>query len=225
MIEPGRYGESEQLEQWPRLAPDDPFDFVCAGCGDCCRNRRDLILSGYDLYRMARWMSLSPQIVAHAFCRETVGEQTCLPTLRLKPDAKTGDCPFFEGNACVIHPARPLACALYPLGQEIDPRTAAVSYYWQLPRCGAAAPEHTLRDYLNHAGISERSGIDVRWAVVCTQLSERLRAAGGAEHPQFAAVVRRIRKALYYDYATRDEFYPQFQQNLAVLEPILQRLL
>ena len=58
MTEPGRAESAAALAQCPRLAAGEPFDFVCAGCGDCCRNRRDLVLSGYDLYRIARRLGL-----------------------------------------------------------------------------------------------------------------------------------------------------------------------
>ena len=61
--------------------------------------------------------------------------------------------------------------------------------------------------------------------MVCTQISSQLLAAGGAEHPHFAAAVKRIERALYYDYALGDEFYPQFQKNIAALQPILDKLL
>lgn len=219
--EPGRAGERE-WDSCPRLDLDEPFAFVCAGCGGCCRARRDLVLSGYDLYRIARRLDLPPRVVAAAFCREYLGQKTLLPALRLTPDPKTGDCRFLEGGACLIHPARPLACALYPLGQSIDPAAAAVEYYAQTPLCGARAGERTLRDCLRDAGVLERAGIDARWAAVCTDLSERLLA--NREHPRLAAVQRRIARALYYDYTIRDEFYPQFQQNIGTLEPLLERL-
>ena len=121
-VEPGRCGEN--WDGCPHLTTGETFDFACAGCGDCCRKRRDLVLSGYDLYRIARRLRLSPRIVASAFCKSYVADTTCLPALRLTPDPKTGDCRFFEGSACAIHAARPLACALYPLGQSIDTVTA-----------------------------------------------------------------------------------------------------
>lgn len=222
-VEPGR-----GTERWvlgPALSPDEPFPFVCSGCGDCCRHRHDLALSGFDLYRIARRLRLSPRIVAHAFCKAYIAPQSCLPTLCLTPDPQTGHCRFFEGNACAIHEARPLACALYPLGQRIDPVTARVEYHAQLPLCGAAVPERTLRQYLEDSAVEERSGIDARWAVVCTQISEHLLAADGREHPRFAAASRRIQKALYLDYDLGDDFYPQFQQNVAALMPLLQRIL
>ncbi len=222
-VEPGRAGERWDLG--PALALDEPFPFVCAGCGDCCRHRRDLVLSGYDLYRIARRLRLAPRIVARAFCREYIASQSCLPAFRLTPDPKTGDCRFFEGSACAIHEARPLACALYPLGQCIDPDTGAVSYHAQLPLCGMRPEGRTLQQYLEDSAVLERAGADARWAVVCTQISERLHTAGGRAHPHFAAAARRIQKALYLAYDLGDEFYPQFQRNVEELMPLLDRIL
>lgn len=222
-VEPGR--ASETWNFGPYLALDDSFPFVCAGCGDCCRHRNDLVLSGYDLYRIARRLHLSPRIVAHAFCKEYIAPQSCLPALCLTPDPQTGHCRFFEGNACTIHDARPLACALYPLGQSIDPVNAKVEYHAQLPLCGVCVRERTLRQYLDDAAIPDRTGIDARWAVVCTQISDQLLAAGGREHPHFSAAARRIHKALYLEYELGDDFYPQFQENTAQLMPLLARIL
>lgn len=223
IVEPGRSTESWELG--PALSPRDPFSFVCKGCGDCCRKRRDLVLSGYDLYRIARRLRLSPRIVAAAFCKSYVAPQSCLPALCLTPDPKTGNCRFFEGSACAIHEARPLACALYPLSQSIDPVTARTEYHAQLPLCGACADGRTLQDYLEDSAILNRAGIDARWAVVCTQISEQLLAAGGTTHPHFMTAVRRVARALYWDYDLGDEFYPQFQQNTADLMPLLARIL
>lgn len=223
MVEPGRKGED--WNRGPLLTPQDSFNFVCAGCGDCCRRRRDLVLSGYDLYRIARRLRLSPRIVVHAFCKRYLAPTSCLPAIRLTPDPQSGNCRFFEGNACVIHEARPLACALYPLGQSIDPVTAQVEYHVQLPLCGARPGNRLLQEYLQDSAVLERVGIDARWAVVCTQLSERLLAAGGTAHPHFTTTARRVERALYLDYDLGDEFYPQFQQNIEVLWPILERIL
>lgn len=223
-VEPGRSGEN--WDACPRLATGDSFDFACAGCGDCCRRRRDLVLSGYDLYRIARRLGLSPRIVAAAFCKSYLAPETCLPALCLTPDPKTGNCRFFEGSACAIHAARPLACALYPLGQSIDTVTAKTEYYVQTPLCGARpGAERTLQNYLDDAAVTDRAGVDARWAIVCTQISHKLKAAGGAENPHFSAAVKRVERALYYDYDLGDEFYPQFQQNMEVLMGLLDKIL
>ena len=96
MTEPGRAESAAALAQCPRLAAGEPFDFVCAGCGDCCRNRRDLVLSGYDLYRIARRLGLPPRLTADAFCKQEFAPQTLLPAVVLRPNARTGNCPFFR---------------------------------------------------------------------------------------------------------------------------------
>ena len=82
-----------------------------------------------------------------------------------------------------------------------------------------------MQDYLEDSAILDRAGIDARWAVVCTQISKQLLDAGGAAHPHFMTAVRRVERALYWDYDLGDEFYPQFQQNTADLMPLLARIL
>lgn len=134
--------------------------------------------------------------------------------------------PLSPSKAKLHSALRPLACALYPLGQSIDTVTAQMEYYVQTPLCGARAGEaRTLQDYLEDSAVLDRAGVDARWAIVCTQLSHRLQAAGGADNPRFSAAVRRMERALYYDYELGDDFYPQFCQNIEILMPLLDRML
>ena len=42
---------------------------------------------------------------------------------------------------------------------------------------------------------------------------------------RFSAAVRRMERALYYDYELGDDFYPQFCQNIEILMPLLDRML
>ena len=69
----------------PLLARDEAFSFACAGCGGCCRGREDIVLSGFDLWRIAARLRLPPQTVARAFCRASIGQVSHLPVLRLAP--------------------------------------------------------------------------------------------------------------------------------------------
>ena len=70
-------------------------------------------------------------------------------------------------------------------------------------------------------GIAGQIGRDPR--VIQGQMCIRDRAA--ADHPHFAAAVKRVERALYYDYELGDDFYPQFQQNIEILQPLLEKLL
>ena len=53
-----------RTDAMPLLERDTQFRFACAGCGNCCRGREDIVLSGYDLWRIAARLRLPPQIVA-----------------------------------------------------------------------------------------------------------------------------------------------------------------
>ena len=122
-------GRTDFTRTAPLLARDEAFSFACAGCGGCCRGREDIVLSGFDLWRIAARLRLPPRTVARAFCRGSIGRVSRLPVLRLAPlKAERGNCPFLTGNHCAIHDAEPLVCALYPLAQEIT-KDGQVSYF------------------------------------------------------------------------------------------------
>ena len=212
-------GAERAGEGSPRyLGRDAPFPFRCAGCGGCCRQRGDIVLSGYDLYRLARQMRLPPKIAARAFCKVYIGQVSRLPVAHLAPaPAEGGNCPFLTGGRCAVHEARPLVCALYPLGQEISP-DRAVRYYAQDARCGLAAPGGTAGGYLAAQGVLQREGEDVLWAVRCMALE---RQAPGWEAALGPVILRRMQaklaEALYYRYNNEHPWAEQFEANLAWL--------
>lgn len=212
-------GAERAGEGSPRyLGRDAPFPFRCVGCGGCCRQRGDIVLSGYDLYRLARQMRLPPKIAARAFCKVYIGQVSRLPVAHLAPaPAEGGNCPFLTGGRCAVHEARPLVCALYPLGQEISP-DRAVRYYAQDARCGLAAPGGTAGGYLAAQGVLQREGEDVLWAVRCMALE---RQAPGWEAALGPVTLRRMQaklaEALYYRYDTARPWAEQFEANLAWL--------
>ena len=212
-------GAERAGEGSPRyLERDAPFPFRCAGCGGCCRQRGDIVLSGYDLYRLARQMRLPPKIAARAFCKVYIGQVSRLPVAHLAPaPAEGGNCPFLTGGRCAVHEARPLACALYPLGQEIS-REGRVRYYFQNTGCGEAPDGTVLADYLAAQGVAGREKCDVLWAVRCMALEEE---APGWEAAMGPVVLRRFQaklaEALYERYDTARPWPEQFLENLAWL--------
>ena len=130
-----------RTEAMPLLEREAQFCFACAGCGDCCRGREDIVLSGFDLWRIAARLRLPPQIVARGYCRASIGQVSHLPVLRLAPVKENrSNCPFLTENHCAIHDAEPLVCALYPLAQEIS-REGQVSYFLQPTGCGGQVIE------------------------------------------------------------------------------------
>ena len=162
-------------ETFPVLGPQDSFTFACSGCGDCCRGREDIVLSGYDLWRICAYLRLPPAIVVRAFCRSYTGANSHMPVVRLRPlrDEKS-NCPFLYKNHCAIHDAEPLVCALYPLGQQIE-LDGSVSYFRQETDCGGEVFEARRDDYLARYAVQEREAVDVEWALTCIRLSKRMK--------------------------------------------------
>ena len=165
-------GRTDFTRTAPLLARDEAFSFACAGCGGCCRGREDIVLSGFDLWRIAARLRLPPRTVARAFCRGSIGRVSRLPVLRLAPlKEERGNCPFLTGNHCAIHDAEPLVCALYPLAQEIT-KDGQVSYFLQPTQCGGQVIAARVGDYLARYDVPAREATDVRWAQQAIAQSE-----------------------------------------------------
>ena len=140
-------GRVDFTREVPLLGRDEAFSFACAGCGDCCRGREDIVLSGFDLWRIAARLRLPTRTVARAFCKASIGQVSRLPVLRLAPVREEGNnCPFLTEDHCAIHEAEPLVCALYPLAQEIT-REGEVGYFLQPTGCGGQVFEAKVGDY------------------------------------------------------------------------------
>ena len=163
-----------RTEAMPLLEREAQFCFACAGCGDCCRGREDIVVSGFDLWRIAARLRLPPQIVARGYCRASIGQVSHLPVLRLAPVKENrSNCPFLTENHCAIHDAEPLVCALYPLAQEIS-REGQVSYFLQPTGCGGQVIEARVQDYLSRYDVPAREALDVRWALTCMELEDEV---------------------------------------------------
>ena len=214
-----------RTEAMPLLAREAHFSFACNGCGDCCRGREDIVLSGFDLWRIAARLHLPPQIVARGFCRASIGTVSHLPVLRLAPVKENrNNCPFLTENHCAIHDAEPLVCALYPLAQEIS-RDGQVSYFLQPTGCGGQVIEARVQDYLARYDVPAREATDVRWAQTCMALEDTVEQLEAALGP---VLVRRMQaklwQALYFDYDFAQPFLPQLEHNLGWLQGEMAKL-
>jgi uncharacterized protein len=100
------------------MLAESKFSYVCNRCGLCCRDKV-ITLSPYDVIRIARAAAIS---TGAAVARYTMRRGSLL---RFFPD---GRCAALAGPRCTIHPGRPLACRLYPLGLERAPGADGAGY-------------------------------------------------------------------------------------------------
>jgi Fe-S-cluster containining protein len=91
-----------------RLELDDTFDFKCTKCGKCCKNRDDLILTPYDIFRLAKHLQIRPRKVIRKYCEVYIGANSRLPIVRMLPRASDGACPFLRRKKCSVHEAKPI---------------------------------------------------------------------------------------------------------------------
>jgi len=93
-----------------RLQEDSAFSYHCHACGRCCHHKL-IYLAPHEVLQLARHLGMRTT----AFLAELAGPG---PSLRLREE--DGACVFLDGSACRVHPVRPLACRLYPLGLHAD---------------------------------------------------------------------------------------------------------
>jgi uncharacterized protein len=130
---------------------ESAFSYVCNRCGLCCRDKV-ITLSPYDVIRIARAAAIS---TSAAVARYTMRRGSLLRFL------SDGRCAALEGPRCTIHPGRPLACRLYPLGLERAPGADGAGYVERFVRLQPAAGSlgvygaaHTIAEFLDGQGIA-----------------------------------------------------------------------
>ena len=101
------------------LSLDDTFAFRCVGCGKCCIQREDILLTARDLFRAAKHLGLKTEEFVDTYCECYIGGTSKLPVVRLKPEGANHHCPMLNGKKCLIHAAKPIVCALFPLGRMV----------------------------------------------------------------------------------------------------------
>jgi len=91
-----------------------PEQFVCSGCGECCRWNGSVLLEPGDIARLAEFLGLT--------------ELECIDLhTRLAPNRKQlalldqadGSCAFLSGNRCTVYEARPEQCRSFPYAWRV----------------------------------------------------------------------------------------------------------
>jgi uncharacterized protein len=132
------------------MLAESKFSYVCNRCGLCCRDKV-ITLSPYDVIRIARAAKVSTGTVVERYTMRRGS------LLRFLPD---GQCATLDGPRCTIHPGRPLACRLYPLGLERAPGADGAGYVERFtelepPRgsLGVYGTAGTVAEFLDGQGI------------------------------------------------------------------------
>ena len=144
------------------LQPEDTFLFGCKQCGNCCRNREELItVTGYDIYNIAKAMGVSAAEAAMKYCTISPGQTSALPVAHLK-ERLDGSCSLLRKGLCMVQKDKPIVCRLYPVGRYYDGKEQR--YFRQgAGTCTGHGQEIKLKDWLEEFNIPALDEASVLW--------------------------------------------------------------
>ena len=210
------------------LKADDTFRFRCLQCGGCCRDREDILLSPFDLCRMASGLNKPlPEIISE-FGSLYIGYSSKLPLVSLKMREDNGKCPFLgDDNRCSIHTGKPSVCALFPLGRmgkwDMEEGKSEISYILQPTNCGARDETHTPREWMGGFGLEQSEEWFFVWQEEMVRLSEHIRRV----FPRLPAKLYHLLQSgitdiLYFRYHPEKPVIPQVRENVQHAHKILE---
>ena len=106
----------EQYEKGlvPTITREQDFCFDCVQCGECCRNREDILLNPLDVFRLCRKLKLSAEEFIDKYGELYMGYSSKMPVLRIAYRAKYGINGISEGTRSVsyTHLTLPTICSV-----------------------------------------------------------------------------------------------------------------
>lgn len=228
---------NEDLEQYKKLRidVDEPFQFHCTQCGDCCRDREDILLTARDLFRIAKKLKMNPVDFIKNYGESYIGNPSRLPIVRLRPLGPFKQCSLLKNNKCLVHDAKPAVCAMFPVGrmlqmkpegeQSVRMAKPQIEYICTHPGCGDDLETHTVREWLDTFGIDLEDSFFIQWSQTLSKLSVALQEE--EKHTDSKSMIQlwhAIYICLYLNYDIDENFYPQFQANVEKIFQVLDLL-
>ena len=203
---------------------DSTFRFRCKQCGNCCRNREDILISPYDLFRSARHLSMTPKDVIDRYCHFYIGTGSHLPVVLLKAVGRDKHCPFLQSNRCSIHISKPTVCALFPLGRFADASKGVgeMQFFLQPVSCGGKDEIHTIREWLSSFDLLESNTWFQAWQNVILELSPLMnRLCKSLPEDVLNKAYSILFAEMYLAYQQNVDFLPQFKTNMEKVTELL----
>ena len=211
------------------LKPGQKFRFHCDQCGDCCRNREDILLTPFDLFRIAGHLGIAPGEVVKNHCETYIGSSSHFPVVRLLPVGEEKACPFLKENRCSIHASKPTVCALFPLGRAMQygalkgDQARKLFYILQDVKCGVRDQTHTVVEWLGEFELEGSEAWFLEWTdnlekfvTLIQQLDEML------SDELMQTLLNVVFVEIYLNYHQGVDFMEQFRGNSQKLLEVLQ---
>lgn len=215
-----------------RIGVDEPFRFHCMQCGDCCRHREDIMLTARDIYNLSKVLGLALEEIVSRYCEAYIGDDSRIPIVRFRPEGNDRHCPMLKDNKCAVHRAKPVVCAMFPIGRGIAfdrenkkaekgglPKT---EYIFMNPGCGDGAGTQTVREWFGVFGIPLDDPFSRQWSQLIIHMSGVIKKIEKGLHKcMMGALWDMAVQLMYLQYDTQKDFMPQFERNAAIIRNIL----
>jgi len=83
--------------------------YDCLRCGECCKLRGLVRVSGLEIDRIAGFLSMDPRAFIEKFTRLSRSREG----LEIE-EKENGECVFLDGAQCAIHTVKPRQCRTFP---------------------------------------------------------------------------------------------------------------
>ena len=212
----------EEIMDSPMLGLDDSFPFRCKSCGKCCKHREDILLTPYDVYRLARYLERKPEEIIEGYCEVYEGHSSHLPVVRIVPRPPENSCPFLRNKKCAVHAGKPVLCRVFPLARISRGMGKAEFYYGEGPKCGHGMGITTVRNWIADVAFDESERAGVIWTValqrIIPTINENRKARSSEDNSR---ILDAFFSTMYLPYDTAKDFAAQCQENTDALCDLL----
>ena len=204
------------------LEPKDTFQFECKMCGNCCRKRSEpIIVTGADVYRIARALNMT---MTDVVCEKTewyIGEASHLPVVVLK-ERLDGSCKLLRKGRCMVHKDKPAVCALFPLGRFYSSEEKEFYYFMNQLTCQSGRKDGktwTLEEWLNEFNIHETEEMTKAWNRLIGGLAMATHKMNSEEMSN--DLLHILLTAMYLGYDTNVPYIEQVERHMTLLKIVL----
>ena len=205
----------EEFKNIPLLDLENTLPFSCKSCGKCCKNRQDLILTPYDVFRLARYLMRETGEIIKTYCEVFEGRDSHMPVVRILPRPPENSCPFLRNRKCSVHQAKPILCRVYPIAKVHVFEQKSGYYLGDIPKCMRTDKQTTVRDWVGDAASDESNAAAAEWTKslprIIQPFHEKLKSFSLNERNQ---IFEAMFAHLYLLYDTKQDFAPQLKQNV-----------
>lgn len=212
---------------------DDTFSFKCRGCGKCCRNRHDILLTPMDVFKMAKYLETDIEGFLDLYCNVCLDRSGFILVVVLKAIGGNERCPFLVDKKCRVHEVKPSVCAMYPIGRmynagipksELDfSSPASVEYIHVKVECNHKHKNQTVREWLENVEIPIDDTYYFIWNGVVNKLARYMHMARerNATAKTQKITLEAFFQLAFIEYDSSKDFRPQFEQNIEKVDEML----